>query len=76
MRVRYFLIIAALSLVMTIGAFAQSSPEATPEPEATAEATVEPSTPLLLVPEVIHTYPHDSDAFIQGLVLYDGVFYE
>lgn len=29
-----------------------------------------------LVPEIIETYPHDTDAFTQGLLLYDGVLYE
>jgi glutaminyl-peptide cyclotransferase len=25
---------------------------------------------------VVHTYPHDRDAFTQGLIVRDGVFYE
>lgn len=29
-----------------------------------------------LVPEIINTYPHDTDAFTQGLLLYDGFLYE
>ncbi|MCC6617105.1 MAG: glutaminyl-peptide cyclotransferase [Anaerolineae bacterium] len=29
-----------------------------------------------LVPEVIATFPHDSNAFTQGLLLHDGTFYE
>jgi glutamine cyclotransferase len=29
-----------------------------------------------LVPEVIETYPHDPEAFTQGLLLYEGLLYE
>jgi glutaminyl-peptide cyclotransferase len=29
-----------------------------------------------LTPQVINTYPHDNQAFTQGLVLYNGKFYE
>ncbi len=29
-----------------------------------------------LVPEIINVYPHDDNAFTQGLLLHDGVFYE
>jgi glutaminyl-peptide cyclotransferase len=29
-----------------------------------------------LTPQVINTYPHDNQAFTQGLVLHDGKFYE
>jgi glutaminyl-peptide cyclotransferase len=29
-----------------------------------------------LTPQIINTYPHDSHAFTQGLVLHDGKFYE
>ncbi len=32
-------------------------------------------TPVL-VPHVLHTYPHDSDAFTQGLLWHDGLLYE
>ena len=36
-----------------------------------------PAEPILnLVPEIIATYPHDTDAFTQGLLYYDGVLYE
>lgn len=33
-------------------------------------------TPANLVPEVINTYPHDSEAFTQGLLWHEGVLYE
>jgi glutamine cyclotransferase len=32
--------------------------------------------PEILVPEVLNTYPHDSEAFTQGLLWHEGVFYE
>lgn len=32
--------------------------------------------PLRLVPEVINTYPHDGNAYTQGLLLHDGKLYE
>ena len=36
-----------------------------------------PANPILsLVPEIIATYPHDTDAYTQGLLFYDGVLYE
>ena len=36
-----------------------------------------PANPILsLVPEIIATYPHDTDAYTQGLLYYDGVLYE
>lgn len=30
----------------------------------------------VLIPEVLNIYPHDSEAFTQGLLWFDGVFYE
>jgi glutaminyl-peptide cyclotransferase len=30
----------------------------------------------ILIPQVMGAYPHDSDAFTQGLLLYEGTFYE
>ncbi len=38
-------------------------------------AQLPPDFPIL-VPEVINEYPHDSSAFTQGLLWFDGVFYE
>lgn len=35
-----------------------------------------PAQPARYTYRVINTYPHDADAFTQGLVYYDGVFYE
>lgn len=46
-----------------------------------ASATAQTENPLgnpveMLVPEVISVYDHDSDAYTQGLLLYDGALYE
>lgn len=30
----------------------------------------------VLIPQVLNVYPHDSEAFTQGLLWFDGVFYE
>jgi len=36
-----------------------------------------PASPIQnLVPEIIATHPHDSDAYTQGLLFYDGALYE
>lgn len=40
-----------------------------------AQERADPLT-TILVPEVISERPHDTDAFTQGLLLYDGYFYE
>lgn len=34
------------------------------------------SAPDILLPRIVETYPHDTEAFTQGLLLYDGKFYE
>ncbi len=34
------------------------------------------ANPQVLVPEVINTYPHDPEAFTQGLLWYEGKLYE
>jgi glutaminyl-peptide cyclotransferase len=54
----------------------QASETATPTADAAAEATTEVMQIELLRPVVLNTYPHDTDAFTQGLLLHDGYFYE
>lgn len=39
-------------------------------------APLQDATPIRLIPRVIERYPHDPHAFTQGLVLFDGEFYE
>ena len=57
---RTALLIALLLLVMAVG-FSQA----------------QQSQPIeVLVPEILNTYPHDSEAFTQGLLWFDGTLYE
>ncbi len=62
-------------------------PEPTPPPSSTATATTTPTpiasptpTPMPMPTQytysIINTYPHDHNAFTQGLVFADGIFYE
>ena len=51
------------------------TPEPTPTPTPTATPTGETS-PISYTYEVINVYPHDSNAFTQGLVIDEGVMYE
>lgn len=39
-------------------------------------ASCQQQTVTTLTPQIINTYPHDNQAFTQGLLLYDGKFYE
>ena len=53
----------------------------TPEPPPTetvvpTATTAQVQDPPIDTFEVVATYPHDPDAFIQGLVYQDGIFYE
>lgn len=44
---------------------------------ATTAIAQTPANPIQnLVPEIIATHPHDTDAYTQGLLYYDGVLYE
>jgi glutamine cyclotransferase len=77
-----------LVLLLTIAffthtAFAQTStppaPDTTPEltPEITPEATTPALIPIeVLQPKVLNTYPHDTAAYTEGLLLHDGFLYE
>ena len=53
----------------------------TPIPTNTMTPTAEPTetenlTPIALKPEIVAVYDHDQAAFTQGLLWYDGGFYE
>jgi glutaminyl-peptide cyclotransferase len=60
-------------IVVANSAFARTAPQPTPEvtPETTAQAPVE-----VLQPKVINTYPHDTGAYTEGLLFYNGYLYE
>jgi glutamine cyclotransferase len=53
---------------ITAPACANKTPPQAPPPGATA--------PEDLVPQVLHSYPHDREAFTQGLLFFDGRLYE
>lgn len=62
-------------------ATASVAPVATATPQPTATPLPPSPTPGPLVVrrysyEVVNTYPHDPDAFTQGLIFQDGIFYE
>lgn len=56
----------AVAVVIAIGVWACSA-----QPDAAAPAVI-PSLDY----SVVHVYPHDPDAFTQGLLFHDGVLYE
>lgn len=49
-------------------------PTETPTPTATPTPT--PAPPITYTYRIVNTYPHDPEAFTQGLVYYDGLLYE
>lgn len=65
-------------LLAAIGAALASAPLAPREPQqAEQTAAVEPySGPTVYVAEIVATYPHDADAFTQGLLWHDGALFE
>lgn len=67
MRLSLILFIAFAALGCSTGP-ANSTPSASPSPAR--------STLPVYRYEVIHTYPHDSNAFTQGLFYHDGFLYE
>jgi glutaminyl-peptide cyclotransferase len=77
MRRSIAVVVVLLLLALAGTAAAQTAtpppPDSTPEitPESTALAPVE-----ILQPDVLNTYPHDTSAFTEGLLYYDGFLYE
>jgi len=66
--------IAATDVAYAAIVAAQETP--TPAPTPTIEVTPTPAPPLTYTYEIVNTYPHDPNAFTQGLVLHDGALYE
>lgn len=62
-------------LVTRQAAFTTTS-TATPAPTDTLPATSTPEAAPIYTYRVINTYPHDPEAFTQGLIFEDGVLYE
>ncbi len=60
-------------VVPTVSPEPSAEPTVIPEPTAIEPMVVEVR---YLRPEIVATYPHDTSAFTQGLVWYEGGFYE
>jgi glutaminyl-peptide cyclotransferase len=68
------IVCAMLAACAPTAATPTAAPTATSNPPT---ATAIPTSEVeFLVPEVIATYPHDSEAFTQGLLWHDGSLYE
>ena len=65
-----------LALWLTNSCSDASSPQAENNQLVEPVELGEPSEPLAYSYEIVHTYPHDPEAFTQGLIYLDGVFYE
>jgi len=72
MRPALSLLLVALAACGGPATTAQTPP-AQPRPEAQAAATAEPQ---IFDARVVHTYPHDTGAFTEGLFYRDGHLYE
>ncbi len=48
----------------------------TPDIPPTATPTPTPTPPPMYTYRIVNTYPHDANAFTQGLVYHEGIFYE
>lgn len=70
---------ALLALAWTIGAESAvlaADPGFTPRRRPRSVGSHQSLRPQRLRPEVIESYPHDTQAFTEGLLLHDGVLYE
>lgn len=89
--VSLFVIVCALLLTAPVAAITMTAapvtptqtrtPSPGPSPTPTADATITPTpggfAPVIVhAPEVLAVYPHDTEAFTQGLVWIDGVLFE
>ncbi len=68
-------VIGALSLVASVGAFGACSQEAPAAGSANSESSAPARTPTY-VADVLQSWPHDPEAYTQGLVWDDGRLYE
>jgi glutaminyl-peptide cyclotransferase len=68
-------IVAVVAGVAALAAVAYVAMDATPRNAAPAAAAVRQATPVYGF-DVVHEYPHDPQAFTQGLIFRDGYLYE
>lgn len=79
-----FVLALGLAFVLACGAGGGAStpapgtppPVAAPPTEPTGEPPAEPPAPPVLGHRVLREYPHDPEAFTQGLFFHDGALYE
>ena len=69
-------IILALALVLPIAAARADGPLAQTAPQTPAALSASAPAARRLRTEVLATYPHDTGAFTQGLLLHEGFLYE
>jgi glutamine cyclotransferase len=75
------IIIAAVVVVLAVAGAAllrsdSKEPGAAPEPTRPAGAAAQTAPARQAAYRVVNSYPHDPEAFLQGLVYHDGNFYE
>ncbi len=68
-----FLIWLLIALIISSCAISPERPSAQPESPASASST---QSVGIYTYQIIHTYPHDSKAFTEGLVFDNGILYE
>lgn len=62
--------------ILLMAAIILTNCSSAPESNKTGNTAKPVSTVPTYTYEIVNTYPHDSKAFTQGLVIHDGVFYE
>lgn len=75
---RFVMPVLLLVILLTASATLAQTTNPTPEetPEATPAVTETSAEPEILVPQVIASYPHATDAYTEGLVFDNGILYE
>jgi glutamine cyclotransferase len=67
-------------MILLMAAIIMTNCSSAPEPNKNTASPGNTARPVSTVPtytyEVVNSYPHDSKAFTQGLVVHNGVFYE
>jgi glutaminyl-peptide cyclotransferase len=71
-----WLALVTLGALIGAGLALNRAPQTTTTPPATSQTAQAPVAALQLGWKTVASYPHDSNAFTQGLVWHDGGFYE
>ncbi|HUV02367.1 MAG TPA: glutaminyl-peptide cyclotransferase [Desulfobacteria bacterium] len=75
-RVTVAMIVAVALVALLAGCVENEAPLPTPTPISTPMPTLTPNTLQVYSYEIVTTFPHDSNAFTQGLVFDNGFLYE